>query len=304
MLINVPKPEGSFALIPRSVIENGVLWDKNAKAVELYCLLLAMGSRRFENYQHLANTIGGSWTPRSIGKHFRSLRGWGLIIETKEGFDLREEVTEAPKATKRETSIAEEVQEQPKRKLSGLTAKQRKELIKEAWNKHRPDNCMQMDGAMPEPLFIAIQTQTKRLGLDPDDYDGFIGAVLLGIKNDSWWSQRQIKPSMVFGWTANIEDKKFRNTEKLYKAGKTKRGFDWSDNSVLEWFHSKGKTNFKTVEWITVEGELPTQEEADWLNESMDEGATVIRIAKKAESGKPFKWPWSFQAKFAYAPDF
>jgi len=50
--------------------------------------------------------------------------------------------------------------------------------------------------------------------------DAFIGAVCRGAAKDEWWSQRELKPTNVFGFGANLDDKKFENVEKLYQIGR------------------------------------------------------------------------------------
>jgi len=122
--------------------------------------------------------------------------------------------------TEPEKLISADVEAQPKRESTGLSQKDRWEKIKAAWNSHKPERYLRLDGGINLPLFIAIETQSKRLGIDRDDYDAFIGAVCRGAAKDEWWSQRELKPTNVFGFGANLDDKKFENVEKLYQIGR------------------------------------------------------------------------------------
>lgn len=115
--------------------------------------------------------------------------------------------------------IIAEIERKPNRKPTGLTEKDRWNLIKEAWNKHKPEAYLQLDGNLNLPVLIAIETQTRRLGVDRDDYDAFIGAVLRGANADDWWGTKDMTAAKVFGFGANLDDKKFLNVEKLYKSG-------------------------------------------------------------------------------------
>lgn len=178
----------------------------------------------FSNRQHLCNSINKPL--KTFERHLRTLRELGLIEPTDDGYRIQigeqvldlaaEELDVVP-----EKLIIAEIEEQPKRKPTGLSQKDRWELIKEAWNKHKPDNYLQLDGSVNTPVLIAIETQTKRLGVDRDDYDGFIGAVLRGAGADDWWSTKDMTAAKVFGFGANLDDKKFFNVEKLYKSGLT-----------------------------------------------------------------------------------
>jgi hypothetical protein len=134
------------------------------------------------------------------------------------------------------------------------------EAIKLAWNTHKPEGYMQLDGRVNLPLLIAIETQTKRLKIDRDDYDTFIGAVLRGAAADDWWSAKSMKASSLFGFSANIPDAKFENVEKLYRSGlrieapKAKPVVCWRDDaSVLE-FASQFKSRQAPTKVFRVRG--------------------------------------------------
>lgn len=295
----------NFTKVPNAFIRDEA-WHSQSRAMSFGLILYSFGNRTFNGQRHLSNILGDKWTARKISDYLSILRrlGW---VELKEGVYtirntkgvVKQEAADIAEAT---YETADELQAEPKRKPTGLSAKERRERIIKAWNKHKTDNCVTMNAIHPS-LYIAIETQTKKLGVDRDDYDGFMEAVMGGIRQDDWWSKLDvIKPNAIFGWGADIEDKKFRNTEKLYKSGHKKRGFHWNDKNVLKWYHSCGKKNFTTVEWITLEGPEPTEEERELFYECAQEGATVIRIGTPKGRKDPTFWPWYGLRGFAIPP--
>jgi hypothetical protein len=147
--------------------------------------------------------------------------------------------------------IADETNAQAKRKPSGITQKESMTAIKKAWNENKPESYLRLDGSFPLPLFIAIETQAKRLGIERPKYPDFIAEVLGAVKADPWWSIQNFKASNVFGWSAELPDKKFQNVEKLYKSPyKEKRKFDYlSEEFWLKWYdghYGSSKIIFKT----------------------------------------------------------
>jgi hypothetical protein len=233
MTLQVKRPfevKERYTKIPNAFLRDSEIWA-HPGAARAYLLLLSIGpTRTFDNADGLAAYLGFS------GRAFRSIlskmRLLGLIeggqaqgtIVLKSVEELVEEdpfpeFDEPVVEPEPEKLIIAEVEEQPNRKPTGLSQKDRWELIKEAWNKHKPECYLQLDGAVNTPLFIAIETQSKRLGVDRDDYDAFIGAVLRGAGQDDWWSTKDMSATKVFGFGADLDDKKFLNVEKLYQLG-------------------------------------------------------------------------------------
>jgi hypothetical protein len=218
-----------FTKIPNAVLRNKQLAG-NPAAAWTYLLLLSLGkSRIFANSDELAAYIG--YSPRAFRANLSKLRLLGLVDggqasgivqllppQDAPEFELpAEEPALEPELENRR--IISEVEKQPKRKTTGLTQKDRWELVKEAWNKHKPASYLALDGSINTPLLIAIETHTKRLKLDRDDYDYFIGAVLTGAANDDWWSNKDLKASAVFGFGSELKDGKFETVEKLHNRG-------------------------------------------------------------------------------------
>ena len=184
-----------------------------------------------------------------------ALRELGLVEPTDDGYRIQigeqaldleaEEVDVVP-----EKLIVAEIEEQPNRKPTGLSRKDRWELIKEAWNKYKPGPYLQLDGAVNTPVLIAIETQTKRLGVDRDDYDAFIGAVLRGAGADDWWSTKDMTAAKVFGFGANLDDKKFFNVEKLYKSGLTIKNKEQRGAANMEAIRRRQEEEFRRMDEI------------------------------------------------------
>jgi len=137
-----------------------------------------------------------------------------------------------------EAAIAEEMEKEPRRRPSGVTEKEAKAIIAEAWNAHKPDDYATISPSMNPATFIAIETQAKRLRHERPDYGKLIERVLKGCQEDKWWKERTgLKPNNLFGF-GKPEDKKFYNVERLYKIGsKVTDKFSWdNEESILAWY--------------------------------------------------------------------
>ena len=103
----------------------------------------------------------------------------------------------------KEQSIAEEESPSVKRKPTGLSQDDRKTLIKESWNKYKPDWCAPLSGNIAPPLYFAIEAQTKHLEHDRDDYDGFMKRICAALAESRFWRDEATSPSRLteyFGW--------------------------------------------------------------------------------------------------------
>lgn len=244
-----PRLERRYTKVPTELLAGEhPVWETPAVA-RLLLRLLAFGHcRPFHSKSHLAAVLGTD--PRFLRRALNQLQELGLVScadgelrildpgAASEEPAPREEAANALPAPE-EASIAQEVGQEAKRKSTGLTQADRWEGIKAAWNANKPENFMLLDGRLNLPLLIAIETQTKRLKVDRDDYDAFIGAVLRGAAADPWWAEKNMKASQVFGFGADLPDTKFTNVEKLYLAGRgsqakaTKGKIDWSDDAEV-----------------------------------------------------------------------
>ena len=239
-------------------------------------------------------------------KHVITLMEIGVLTADGEDYvvqvdgQIAEQVTEQV-TEQGEQYIAQEVAEQPKRRSTGLTQKDRWELIKAAWNEHKPESYLQLDGRVNLPVLIAVETQSKRLGVDRDDYDAFIGAVLRGAKADPWWGAQSLKISNVFGFGAELDDKKFENVERLHKAGsalapkveKKQEGWD-NDQLLIDWYKKTCQApDGLRILRLMVEDEAQARDLEDWHRLSKDgrptRGAEMFyydRLQGAFESGR------------------
>lgn len=208
---------------------------------------------------------------------------------------------EEPETPTPEKYIAAEQDKLPNRKPTSLKQADREILIKEAWNKHKPENWMALDGRISPPLYIAIESHTKRLGHDRDDYDGFMKRVLNGAKVDGWWSKKiNMKAPSVFGF-GQPDDRKFINVEKLYNLGGTQQaasaGFDTTPEAFLEWYRLDAGLGITKVKFIEVE----TEDEAWDSDKGVQDGTAFVWFL--TGRAKPIHWTHKLNnPKFRYLP--
>lgn len=257
------------------------MWQTSAQAMHTLLQMYDFGEGwEFDNREQLAKQLGKN--SNTLERHWKKLADAGLIrwssgklelYPFEDGSELPEVAVEQTPKQEKELSIAEEVAAKANRRPTGMSPADRWGAIKLAWNTHKPERYMQLDGGVNKPLLIAIETHTKRLGIDRDDYDTFIGAVLRGAKADSWWAERDFKATAVFGFGAELEDKKFQSVEKLYRAGLAgmprveKSSTFWSDDErVIAWYKSNvdGAPADMRVERIKVENDTEAQDLEDW----------------------------------------
>jgi hypothetical protein len=251
MLITMEEPRSRFTKAP-----NELLYCRLSPALILTWLQLASLCRDGESrlltrrlagaaealgveYSKLAKNVQRLKRSGAIRQNGLSLE---LVVPSKEGIDKAEKL-----------SIADEIQEEQKRKPSGLSQKESMAQIKEAWNENKPEGYFKIDGTFPLPLFIAIETQAKRLNIERPDYPDFVSEVLMAAGADSWWSAKNFKASNLFGWSAELDDKKFKNIEKLYKSpNKLKKQHNYLDEIFwIKWYDGYkdiSKVEFKLAE--------------------------------------------------------
>ena len=215
-------------------------------------------------------------------------RAGGLIVNDDGEWEL------VIPATKREPTIQDEVEDQGKRKHN-MSQKDSWELVKEGWNKNKPDSWLRLDGSMNLPVMIALETQAKRLEIQREQYGEFVGQVCRGATADSWWSSQNMKASSVFGFS-KVSDKKFENVEKLYKAGsKVEKRVDYqSDAEVFARYAVYGYTRSK-IERIQVKD---YNEAAEIATKHNPEDTFVLYFAPNRE--KPVFWTGIYTDRTRY----
>ena len=302
MRVIAPVPESRFTCVP-----NELLMCDLEPAQKLAWIQFASLCRNGKSSDYSRKVAGMAQelglSEQALRKMANRLADLGAI--KKEDGDLILLVPSAEEVQKEEDkSISNEIQDQAKRKPSGVDQGAAWELIKEAWNREKPDLFFRLDGRVQLPQFIAFESQAKRLGIERPDYGKFVAQVLRGACADEWWSQREMKISGIFGYSAKIPDAKFTNVEKLYKLGGKAPDTKFSlrdDVAVLRWFTEKDPTHgWSSVERIKMEyGEEVWQHEKDTIEGS------VIYLYHDPESDKISHWTGKIQKSslFRYTPN-
>lgn len=284
MQIFYDHPEGNYTQVPNELLDCPHLQPKQ----KITWMQLARVCRNGKSHQSIRSLAD---VARIIGvepKHFttdvnRLIKAGGAI---KEYGDCKLLIP----AEKHEETIQEEVEEQARRKHS-LKQEDVWPKVKEAWNKFKPESWMRLDGKLQLPLFIALETQAKRLKIEREDYAKFVGQVCLGGTVDPWWSKQTMKATGVFGM-GKVKDTKFENVEKLYKLGanvEVKVDIN-SDEDVLTKYREAGRTELTKVIRLEAESESAGHEHLQAIpNEEYDDRAAYLYFAP----GKPRPVYWT-----------
>lgn len=242
------RPDGdmtNYVRIPTALFQLNLPPAQERLWIRLASLERGDFSEDYENLDALADATG---LPRSsFYRNLRDMRRLGLVRESREDLELLlPQAVELPAkqaAKVKELSIAEEVNLGPRR-VNTMKAKEAQQAVIEAWNKHKPENWITEGKSMNPGVWIAFEAQAKRLNIKREDYVDMVVTICRGLKADEWWSSKSMKLTNVFGFSANIEDKKFQTVEKLWKQGQTKEAksaaFQGTPADFLEWYNSKG----------------------------------------------------------------
>ena len=178
MELKTPKPTKDFTIVPNELLRSSLaLADRDT------WLILASVARdgSFISDRGMAAIAEAYDIPyNTFISRVKRLKKAGGLIGNQHGCELViPGATASPVEQEEEATIAEEIEVQAKRKPSGVSQKDSSAQIKEAWNSNKPDSFMLLDGKMHPSLFIAIETQAKRLGIERPAYPEFIAEVLL-----------------------------------------------------------------------------------------------------------------------------
>lgn len=312
-IITDVNPTSAFTRIPNEVINSDLSDSEFRLWVKMLADLKADPDRRYLNAAEAAKSFG--MKVDNFRNRRRALKAKGYMVDESRTIMVTipsPDFVAAPVITEEEEcSIAVEQRKETPRKAT-LKKAERKTLIKEAWNTHLPDNelWLKLEGALPEPAYAAIEAHTKFLGIERDDYDAFIGQVLRGAQVDPYWSTRRksnVKFWSLFGWVEYYQgakgpdDQTFRRVKELYNLGATtkakEKAFDGSDKAFVEWFQSKGLTDFVKVERITVEDAIEASG-----HELQTSPTDTILVYQDAE-GKVLHWTYKYKHNsIAYLP--
>lgn len=298
MEIRFSVPEGSFTAAPNELLRCPLSPGEKITWLQLASIC------RNGSFKHQGRGIAAAATELGFGydrflRAVQRLKKAGGLIE--EGGDIilvipDERHVPEPKEVKQVT-MAEEVAELPRAKPTGISEKESWQAIRQVWDQEKPDQWVSM-GGFNIMVFIAICTQAKRLGIERADYPDFVAKVCRGAKTDNWWSGRALKPTNVFGMTAQIEDKKFQNVEKLYKLGQSyKEKFAWTDKQIYAWYaEALPDRKFTRIEWM----EVSDTSEA-WDHNAEHKNGDVIYIY--TENGRPTCWTLYTNRNLRYVPE-
>lgn len=198
----------------------------------------------FPNLDSLADATG--ITRSSFYRILKDMRKLGLVkAQDDDLLLLLPNSVELPQKEAKPVieSIAEEVAAEPRRQNT-MKAKDAQTAVIEAWNQYKPETYITEGKSMNPGVWIAFETQAKRLKVNREDYVEFVKSICRGLKADEWWADKSLKLTNVVGFSANLEDKKFQTVEKLYKTGQTRQAksaaFSGSDRDFLDWYNAKG----------------------------------------------------------------
>ena len=300
MKIIAPTPEGNFTLVP-----NELLFSDLEPAQKVAWMQLASLTRKGESPVFARKITGVAEElevcPRALRRMANLLIGLGAAAKEYDDLILTVPTAESIKEQE-DKSVSNEIQEQPKRKPSGVNQNEAWELIKEAWNREKPDPFFRLDGKVQLPQFIAFESQAKRLGIERPGYGKFAAQVLRGASADDWWSKREMKISGIFGYSASIPDNKFTNVEKLYKLGGKTPDTKFSlrdDTAVLRWFNEKDPNHG----WTSVEHIKMEEDDETWAHNKLHSSGTVIYLYHHPETDRIHFWTGRNTPKFRYTPD-
>lgn len=302
--ILLPSAGSRFVRVPIELLEADLAPAAERLWIRLASLNRGAYTLDYKCYEDVAEAVGMSKSRMYANLKVLHAGGW---ID-KQGTDFVLCIPGAPAEDEGE-SFAEEVAAQPKRKPSGVKQSDSMKAIAAAWNKYKPTNWLSCPSKMNPGTFIAIETQGKKLGIERPDYPEMIKRICLAACVDEWWKEKAFKPSNVFGFGADLDDKKFENVEKLYKEGASKRaeaaGFDSSPDGMLAWYH-KYKEPFTSIcatdvpedqEWTD------TFKPKDWAFEHWDNNEVDESVARVYYyKGKPIAWTNMSRHPFHYLP--
>ena len=238
-------PSGGYSQIPNEIIFSDLAPALFKGWCQLYSLTRNGESADYAGGLKAAAEDAGL-SPNSVKQIVRRLKLAGAAKMVDGDLQLIIPTAESVKEAE-QLSVVAEVQDAPNRQHT-LTQKEAWELVKEAWNKEKPEQYVSVSGSFPLPWFIALETQAKRLGIEREDYGKFVGQVCRGAGADSWWSSKDMKFTSVFGY-GSIKDRQFENVETLYKAGaKIQAKVDFNcDADVLARYAEAGRTDMTRV---------------------------------------------------------
>jgi hypothetical protein len=313
MRVKIPKFADGFTQVPNALIESHLSAGLKLSWIKIASVAYKAESGLVDGgLSGIAKEL--NIAPSTFYKSVQRLQEAGVLVMDNQELNLivpdqplnnEKEEPEKKLALKKEPeTIAEEIDQQAKRKPSGVTQKESMAAIAEAWNEAKPEQYMLMDKRMHPSMFIAIETHAKRLKIERPDYPEMIRYILSACKEDSFWKSKSFKGNNLFGWGNDIEDKKFTNVEKLYREGKASDRFSFKDHrKVLAWYNEK----WPEITWTEVKT-MPVNQVSDaWHHDVNTEpdGTVILYTLEGADkSCETYHWTGKeFNRRMRYTPN-
>ena len=304
--MRVLRPDDSsdgFTRVPNALFSLNLTPAMERAWIRLASLDRGDFSLDYRNLESIAAAIG--YNRSALFRVMKDMREAGLIAKTNDDYHLlipanvERKVKPEPVVEEVET-IQEELAKEPRR-VNTMSEADAKKIFVETWNEFKPASYMEERKSMNPATWIAVELQAKRLKVKREDYAEFVKSVCRGLKADDWWNQKTFKVSNVFGYSANIEDKKFQSVEKLWKSGQTREAksaaFTGSSSDFLDWYNSKG---FPVQQIVPIQ--VSDWEEGYAKEQETLEAGNVDRSTARVyyADGKPVYWSGKMNQKALY----
>jgi len=236
MIIKPPESSGNFTQIPNAILEAEIPMADKMLWMRLRSFCPASGnSPNLGNATDLATRL--DLTPRNLWRLLKNLTNQKLAV--KDGNNivllLPGDDWEAPSK-----------KDEPK--LNG------RQQVRDIWNEFAPNSYVRLRKPISTKVEEAILCHMEHIGFKGKAPE-FVKQVLAGAKaHERFWANTSARPEWIFG-SGDPTEKKFSNTETLYKLGNSKAGqaaaFDPADDrSWIDWFSSKGSPEYTEVQRI------------------------------------------------------
>lgn len=180
-----------------------------------------------------------------------------------------------------------------------------RQQVRDVWNEFCPKSYVKLRKPVASKLEEAIVAHMEHLEVKGNPAD-FVKQVLAGAKaHDRFWANANARPEWIFG-SGDPTEKKFSNTETLYKLGISKAGqsaaFNPSDDrSWVEWFALKGSPEYVKVKRVQVSNRFDALDNEIELKESGKLTGDTIRVYSD-EEGRVIYWTGQNLPQFRYLP--
>lgn len=304
-VVRLDSASESFTRVPNAIFSANLTPAMERAWIRLASLDHGEYSRSYKSIETIAEVLG--YNRSALFRVMKDLKEAGLLLKQDEDLHLVvpskpiDRKTSLETVKEKERTIAEEMEAKPRR-VNSISEKEAKAAFIKAWNSFKPEKHLEEGKTINPATWIAVEIQAKRLGIEREDYADFVKTVCRGLKADNWWSSKSFKVSNVFGYSAEIEDKKFQSVERLYKQGQTKEAksaaFTGTEEDFLDWYTAKGFPVEKIeIHQVTTWNE-GLQKEQEILKNSKSVDRTTARVYYA--DGKPVFWSGKMNQKALY----